>query len=246
MGSAFDEAAVADTEARARRLEEGAPLRPSAVAPSAVPQAAPAVAGGFRWRAVSAGVPEPLEEAPDSPPPLLPGPASRLAPAPAPRAAAPALAVAAPAAPAGASALGNERVALCGLLAKPELNGQRGAVVGYRLAEDRFLVLLDDGRGPYKLKAKNLRSAPGGPAETKAAAAEASGAGLPLPAAGAAADGGAAARNDGSGEEGSEPPAAAPFAGSAKMELLRQFYTKGDPSNRRAVEEALIRATTGK
>ena len=48
------------------------------------------------------------------------------------------------------------RVELHGLKAKPELNGQRGVVVGFDAASGRCKVKLEDGRGPFKLKVGNL------------------------------------------------------------------------------------------
>ena len=44
------------------------------------------------------------------------------------------------------------RVELYGLKAKPELNGQRGVVVGFKAASGRYKVELEDGRGPFSLK----------------------------------------------------------------------------------------------
>ena len=51
------------------------------------------------------------------------------------------------------------RVELHGLKAKPELNGQRGVVVGFDAASGRCKVELEDGRGPFKLKVGNLKRA---------------------------------------------------------------------------------------
>ena len=48
------------------------------------------------------------------------------------------------------------RVELHGLKAK-KLNGQRGEVVGFVASSGRCEVKLDDGRGPYSLKAENLK-----------------------------------------------------------------------------------------
>jgi hypothetical protein len=48
-------------------------------------------------------------------------------------------------------------VELRGLQAKPELNGQRGVVVGSDAASGRCEVKLEDGRGPFSLKVENLR-----------------------------------------------------------------------------------------
>ena len=49
------------------------------------------------------------------------------------------------------------RVKLHSLKAKPELNGQRGEVVGFVASSGRCEVKLDDGRGPYRLKPENLK-----------------------------------------------------------------------------------------
>ena len=53
------------------------------------------------------------------------------------------------------------RVKLCGLTAKPELNEQWGIVVGFkaRSGSERVKVELEDGRGPFSLKAENLHVA---------------------------------------------------------------------------------------
>ena len=48
------------------------------------------------------------------------------------------------------------RVELRGLKAKPELNGQRGVVVGLKAASGRCKVKLEDGRGPFSLKVENI------------------------------------------------------------------------------------------
>jgi TPR repeat protein len=48
------------------------------------------------------------------------------------------------------------RVELRGLKGKPELNGQRGVVVSFDAASGRCKVKLEDGGGPFKLKAENL------------------------------------------------------------------------------------------
>ena len=46
---------------------------------------------------------------------------------------------------------------LRGLKGKPALNGQRGVVVGsFKAASGRCKVELEDGRGPFGLKAENL------------------------------------------------------------------------------------------
>ena len=50
----------------------------------------------------------------------------------------------------------NTTVQLCGLQAKPELNGQRGVVTGFDASSGRCSVQLEDGRGPYKIKPGNL------------------------------------------------------------------------------------------
>ena len=47
-------------------------------------------------------------------------------------------------------------VHLCGLQAKPELNGQRGVVTDFDASSGRCSVQLEDGRGPYKIKPENL------------------------------------------------------------------------------------------
>ena len=49
------------------------------------------------------------------------------------------------------------RVKLHSLKAKPELNGQRGEVVGFDASSGRCEVKLYDGRGPYRLKPENLK-----------------------------------------------------------------------------------------
>ena len=48
------------------------------------------------------------------------------------------------------------RVELRGLQAKPELNGQRGVVVGFKAESGRCEVKLDDGSGSFRLKPGNL------------------------------------------------------------------------------------------
>ena len=47
-------------------------------------------------------------------------------------------------------------VQLRGLQAKPELNGQRGVVTGFIASAGRCSVQLEDGRGPFNIKLKNL------------------------------------------------------------------------------------------
>ena len=48
------------------------------------------------------------------------------------------------------------RVRVHGIVAKPELNGQRGVVTGFDASSGRCSVQLEDGRGPYKIKPENL------------------------------------------------------------------------------------------
>ena len=48
-------------------------------------------------------------------------------------------------------------VELCGLQAKPGLNGRRGVVVKFIGASGRYRVQLDEGSGEFNLKAENLR-----------------------------------------------------------------------------------------
>ena len=65
---------------------------------------------------------------------------------------------------------------LKGLQAKPELNGQRGVVVGaIDAASGRYPVQLEDGRGPFSLKPENLRAIAGGTAGDASPAASAAG-----------------------------------------------------------------------
>ena len=47
-------------------------------------------------------------------------------------------------------------VVLCGLLIKPELNGQQGILAGFDAKSRRCKVKLDDGRGPFSIKPENL------------------------------------------------------------------------------------------
>ena len=47
-------------------------------------------------------------------------------------------------------------VELRGLQAKPELNGQRGVVMGFNASTGRCSLKLEDGRGPFKIKIENL------------------------------------------------------------------------------------------
>ena len=54
------------------------------------------------------------------------------------------------------------RVELCDLQSKPELNGQQGVVTNFVPSSGRYSVLLDDGRGPYAFKSKNLLLCGGG------------------------------------------------------------------------------------
>ena len=56
------------------------------------------------------------------------------------------------------------RVELQGLKAKPELNGQKAAVKSFDASSGRYKVKLEDGRGPFSLKAQNLRPLPKPPA----------------------------------------------------------------------------------
>ena len=53
------------------------------------------------------------------------------------------------------------RVKLRGLTAKPELNKQWGVVVGFKAGSggERVKVELEDGRGPFSLKAESLHVA---------------------------------------------------------------------------------------
>jgi TPR repeat protein len=48
------------------------------------------------------------------------------------------------------------RVELRGLKGKPELNGQRGVVVGFSAASGRCKVELEGGRGQFSLKPENI------------------------------------------------------------------------------------------
>ena len=52
------------------------------------------------------------------------------------------------------------RVELCGLGAKPEMNGKCGVVASFRAAPGRCEVKLDGGLGSFKLRPKNLKCEP--------------------------------------------------------------------------------------
>jgi len=274
MSSTFDEAAVAKTESLARQLEEGSFHSQALKEVVGTAAAVPAGTGENGWQDLSS-----ILAAQDYGPraaatsllPLQPETASRQisdsAPDSTPAAAAvtsatPAMAAGQETVPAPKS---SERVVLCGLLRKPELNGCCGSVVSYCLSEDRFAVRLDDGRGPYKLKASNLQAAPPrcdtvegrgtqdlsphGAAE--AVANEAADSTPTVMEVASTEENVAAAAVDSNIVEGrassdAVSPPAQPYAGSVQMELLKKFYAKGNPENRRAVEEALRRRTSGK
>jgi TPR repeat protein len=54
--------------------------------------------------------------------------------------------------------LEGSEVELFGLLAKPELNGRKGIVSALNGLTGRYVVLLDDGTGPFNLKPENVRA----------------------------------------------------------------------------------------
>jgi len=275
MSGAFDEAAVAKTEALARQLEEGSLRSQPPLEMAGTTTTVPVGAGEHGWQDLSSilaaqrGYVTAATAAASSLPPR-PKTAAQENPyrgresTPVAAAATPVMAAAAAeaATTAGPAPDSSERVMLCGLTRKPELNGCCGSVVSYCLSEDRFAIQLDDGRGPYRLKASNLQPAPRGNVVgegrgqysigvVKAIADDSAGDAsatvddeTSVEGMSAVAVGGSAVGKDASNEETST--GAQPCVGSAQMELLRKFYAEGNSENRRAVEEALRRRTSGK